>query len=176
MKKQGRFPFSPNVTPDPTYAHEAVGTQRYSRSEVAALRQGVRPLFGQPTETQLEDLIRAFERIQGRVVRPAQHGYLIRLHRLHGPGTLELLTRVFRERGTTENLLLAVELAPASWKDQGVVADESAAAAPDSQPNMAVPDAGEDDARPWRCHADLGSGHRRVVRPDGTDSCRTCQP
>jgi hypothetical protein len=33
-----------------------------------------------------------------------------------------------------------------------------------------------DGASPWRCYVDLGSGHRRAVRPDGTVYCATCHP
>ena len=33
-----------------------------------------------------------------------------------------------------------------------------------------------DDAAWWRCHFDLGSGHRRAVCADGTVYCATCHP
>ena len=114
--------------------------------------------------------------MQGRLVRPAQFGYIVRLHRIHGPRTLELLTSLFRERGGTENLLLAVELTPPDWVEQVVVADESEPVTPDGQSDTAGPDEGDDNARPWRCQADIGSGHQPVVRPDGTSFCRTCHP
>jgi hypothetical protein len=39
-----------------------------------------------------------------------------------------------------------------------------------------VPDEEHDDTPMWRCHVDLGSGHRRAVRPDGTVYCGTCHP
>jgi len=92
-----------------------IGTKRYSRDEMAEMRSGVRMTFDAPKDGVLERLVRTFERIQGRVARPDQVNYLIRLHRIHGPSVEVLLLRLYRERGSTANLLLAVELAPPAW-------------------------------------------------------------
>ena len=65
---------------------------RANRKEKAAMRKSVRLMFGEPDEASLKELIGRFERIQGRVVRPAQLGYLIRCLRIHGPATVPDIT------------------------------------------------------------------------------------
>ena len=92
---------------------------RASRKEKAVLRKSVRLMFGEPDEASFKQLVRTMERIQGRVARPAQVGYLIRCWRIHGPGTVPLLERLYEERGTTEDLLLALETAPPTWCSAG---------------------------------------------------------
>ena len=110
MKKEKEIYLTPHVASCATYAPARVGTQRYSRAELAGLRKGVMRLFDGPSDTVLANLVRAFERIQGGVAHPHQVGYLIHCYRVHGPATEALLLRVYRERGPTTNLLLAVEL------------------------------------------------------------------
>ena len=92
---------------------------RASRKEKAVLRKSVRLFFNEPDEASLKQLVRSFERIQGRVVRPAQLGYLIRCLRIHGPATVRLLERLYDDRGTTDDLLLALETAPPTWSTAG---------------------------------------------------------
>lgn len=106
---------APPDEPNPNYARARLGTQRYSRAELAGLRRSVELLFDRPHDGELEQLVRAFERIQGRVAKPNQVGYLIRLWRIHGPATAALMRRLYAERGTDQNLLLAVELEPPGW-------------------------------------------------------------
>lgn len=103
-----------HVAANPTYAREAVGTQRYSRTELARLRAGIRLAFAEPDEAARVSLIRAFEQIQGRSARPSQVGYLYRCARIHGPSTEQRLQALYRHRGSTTNLLLALELADPS--------------------------------------------------------------
>jgi 5S rRNA maturation endonuclease (ribonuclease M5) len=117
------------------YAHDAharmrVGTTRASRRERAALRASVRLLFAAPGDAALAELVAAFERIQGRVAKPAQVGYLIRCYRIHGPDTRSRLEALYRERGSTENLLLALEVAPPAWLADAPEADETPVASP----------------------------------------------
>jgi len=98
----------------PTYAracaHE-VSRKRYSRGELAEMRKTVRHPFSAPSDRELRDLVNALERIQGRLVRQGQLGYLISCFRVHGPATAELLMQLYRERRSVDNLLLALELA-----------------------------------------------------------------
>lgn len=130
-----------------------VGTQRYSRVELAEMRMGVRFLFDEPSEAAFESLVHLFERIQGRPVRRSVHGYLIRIWRRHGPQTEQVLRELYRERGTDQNLLLAVELAPPAWLDDEETGE--GARVPDGDPGAAD----RDDARP-----------DEVLRDDGRDA------
>jgi hypothetical protein len=113
-----------------TYARERVPTTRLGRRDVAALRALVRLLFAAPGDAALAELVAAFERIQGRVAKPAQVGYLIRCYRIHGPDTRSRLEALYRERGSTENLLLALEVAPPAWLADAPEADEAPVASP----------------------------------------------
>ncbi|MGC8634198.1 MAG: hypothetical protein ACP5VP_05985 [Candidatus Limnocylindrales bacterium] len=114
---------STGAEPLPTRAR--VPTRRLSRRDVAALRAGVRLTFAAPGDTALGELVASFERIQGRVAKPAQVGYLMRLYRIHGPATRTLLEALYRERGSTENLLLALEVARPAWLPEEAEADEA---------------------------------------------------
>lgn len=96
------------------YAHE-VSTTRYSNRELAEMRKSVERHFPAPTDSPLRELIAVLDRIQGRVPRQGQVGYLISCYRVHGPATAELLMNLYRERGCVDNLLLALELAPPVW-------------------------------------------------------------
>ncbi len=116
-------------------ARVRVGTKRYSRAELAEMRTGVRLLFDEPGDAEFESLVRLFERVQGRHVKRSVHGYLIRLWRIHGPQTEQVLRDQYRERGTDQNLLLALELAPPAWLDDEVT--DEGARAPDGHPGAA---------------------------------------
>jgi len=118
VKKEKETPSTPHVGATANYAPARVGTQRYSRTERAEMQKGVSYLFDAPRDAVLRSLIGALERIQGRTATPRQHAYLLRCFRIHGPGTEALLTRLYRERGNTENLLLALELAPPAYLEQ----------------------------------------------------------
>jgi hypothetical protein len=85
---------------------------RYSRSEMAILRSDVKSTFNKPSDTQMRPLMATFERIHGRLPSTGQHRYLVRLFRIHGPETGGLMEQIYREHGTTENLLLAIEIYP----------------------------------------------------------------
>jgi len=123
-----------------TYARARIGRVRGSRAERAELRKDVALLFHAPSDAALQSLRGTFERIQGRVASPRQLGYLIRCWRIHGPRTEQLLLDLYHERGTDQNLLLALELAPPAW-----LADEETgerAGAQDGHPDGA--DRGDD--------------------------------
>jgi hypothetical protein len=188
---------SANERKSPTYARDAISTTRYSRADVAALRAQVCPLYDAPTEEELEDLVDAFEQIHGRMAKRAQRGYLNRLFRIHGPNARRLLVDLHAQRGTTENLLLAVEVATPAWareRTEQIVegAEEpegmppALPAAHPADPQHAVPalsaDAPPQESVPgdphraWRCRVAVGRDHVRKVRPDGTGYCGTCHP
>jgi hypothetical protein len=156
-----------------TYAGE-VGTARYSRREAARLRALVGLRFDAPSDAALRELRDVFERISGRLARPRQIDYLIRCYRIHGPETARLLIELYRERGATENLLLALELAApvtaATDADDVSLTGSPSASEPDPLPGSAGDLAG------WHCYFDLGSGHVPERRADGSVFCGTCHP
>jgi len=141
---------------------------------MAQLRVGVELRFDAPSDAALRDLRDAFEDMQGNLATPSQIGYLIRCYRIHGPGTAQLLRRLYWERGSTEALLLALEVASPAW----------AATEPDEVSVTASPSASEPDPLPdsaealsgWRRGFDLGSGHVPARRADGSVFCGTCHP
>ena len=170
----------------PTYAHARVGTRRYSGLELAEMRRAVDLRFNAPSDSALRELSNALERIQGRLVRQGQLGYLIRCYRIHGPATTQLLVDLFRERGTVDNLLLALELTPptslaeveersatSETRDQNSVS-EARKPAEQPEPDLALGASAQLDG--WRCGADRGSGHVSARRPDGSIYCGTCHP
>lgn len=189
------------MTPSPTdqvpltYAHARVGTKRYGRDDLVERRRSVRMVFQSPSSAELEPLVRTFERIQGRVAMPNVVGYLIRLHRIHGPDAEPLLRALYAERGTTENLLLAVELYPPKWltsEDVALNEDHPEREPPDwctdsegrpelsnvshtesPEPNGPATPSGGGPAG-WSCY--LSPAHIRGFRPDGTSFCATCHP
>jgi hypothetical protein len=105
---------------------------------MAQLRVGVELRFDAPSDAALRDLRDAFEGMQGHLATPSQIGYLIRCYRIHGPGTAQLLRRLYWERGSTEALLLALEVASPAW----------AATEPDEVSVTASPSASEPDPLP----------------------------
>jgi hypothetical protein len=141
-----------------TYARAKIGGVRGSRAERAELRKDVARLFDAPSDTALLSLRDTFERIQGRVATPRQLGYLIHCWRIHGPDTERLLRDLYGERGTDQNLLLAVELAPPVWLNDEETGE--GARAPDGDPGVAD----RDDSRP-----------DEVARDDGRDASG-CEP
>jgi hypothetical protein len=171
-----RVPSQPHVRANATYAPAGIGIGRYSRTELADLRRPVKLLFAAPQDSELTQLVREFERIYGRVPRPNQLGYLIRLYRIHGPATRGLLVRLYLERASTENLLLAVEMTPPGWADDQVEADPPAARTDEPPVEPAGPTDEAGVVPPWHCYSDLGSGHVQTVRPDGSSYCGTCYP
>lgn len=167
-REKGESPYSSRESLEATYARE-VGTKRYSRAEQAELRKGVQVRFNPPSDAALGELIETLERVQGRLVRSNQINYLIRCYKIQGPDA-QLLMELYRERGTTENLLLALELAPRLTSP-----DE----APEEDPSRDGPTAPADHTidgilEGWRCWVDLGSGHLPVLRADGSVYCGTC--
>jgi hypothetical protein len=173
LREKGESPYSSRESTDPTYACE-VNTVRYGRAELAELRKGVQVRFNAPSDAALGELIATLERIQGRLVRANQIDYLIRCYRVQGPDTARLLVDLHRERGTTENLLLALELSPPSFmaSEPGPVSHSSAV---DDTGPIGHPEADQVLAS-WRCWADLGSGHVPALRADGSAYCGTCHP
>jgi hypothetical protein len=172
-KEEGVSPYCSRESLEATYARE-IGTKRSSRAEQAELRKGVQVRFNAPSDAALGELIETLQRIQGRLVRPNQINYLIRCYRIHGPGTARLLMDLYRERGTTENLLLALELAPPFL----VVAESgpvSHSLIGDATHLVRHPEA-DLVLESWRCWADLGSGHVPALRADGSVYCGTCHP
>lgn len=173
LREKGESPYSSRESLEATYARE-VGTKRYSRAELAELRQGVQVRFNAPSDAALGELIATMEHIQGRLVRPNQIDYLIRCYRIQGPDTARLLIDLYRERGTTENLLLALELSPPFFM----------AAEPSPVSHSSIEDVAGLVCHPqvdqvlesWRCWADLGSGHVPALRADGSVYCGTCHP
>lgn len=97
---------------------------RLSRPEMARIRADVKLTFLAPNDSQMRDLVAACERIHGRLPSTGQQNYLIRCFRVHGPQTADLMERLYAERGTSENLLLAVEVHPAALPD-GPPADDA---------------------------------------------------
>jgi len=85
---------------------------RLSRSEMARVRADVKLTFLAPNDRQMRELMAVFERVHGRLPSTGQHGYLIRCFRVHGTQTADLMERLYAERGTAENLLLALEVYP----------------------------------------------------------------
>lgn len=175
LREKGDSPHSLGGSHRAIYAHaREVEARRHSRAEMVQLRVGVELRFDAPSDAALGDLRDAFEGMQGRLATPRQIGYLIRCYRIHGPGTAGLLRRLYWERGGTEALLLALEVAPPAW----------AATEPDEVSVTAGPSASEPDPRPdsaealcgWRCGFDPGSGHVPARRADGSVFCATCHP
>jgi len=173
LREKGESPYSSRESLEATYARE-VDTLRYSRAELAELRKGVQVRFNAPSDAALRELIETLERIQGRLVRPNLIDYLIRCYKIQGPDTARLLMELYRERGTTENLLLAVELAPPSFmaREPGPVSHSPIAGCTGP---VCDPEA-EGVLESWQCWADLGSGHVPALRADGSVYCGTCHP
>jgi hypothetical protein len=173
LRENGESPSSSRESLEATYARE-VGTKRYGRAELAELRKSVQVRFNAPSDAALGELIDALQRIQGRLARPRQIDYLIRCYRIHGPETARLLSELYRERGTTENLLLALGLAaPATAATDADDASLTAGPSP-SEPDPLPGSAG--DHADWHCYFDLGSGHVPERRADGSIFCGTCHP
>jgi hypothetical protein len=172
-REKGVSPYSSRESLEATYARE-VGTKRYSRAELAELRKGVQVRFDAPSDAALRELINTLERIQGRLVRPNLIDYLIRCYKIQGPYSARLLSELYRERATTENLLLALELAPPSYSagEPGPVSHSSIA---EVTGPVRHPEA-DQVVESWRCWADLGSGHVPALRADGSVYCGTCHP
>jgi hypothetical protein len=172
-REKGESPSSSRESREATYARE-VGTKRYSGAAQAELRRGVQVRFNAPSDAALSELIDMMARIQGRLVRQNQIGYLIRCYKIHGPDSARLLMDLYRERGTTENLLLALELSPTSFigAEPGPVSHSSIdeATGPVRHPEA------DQVLESWRCWADLGSGHVPALRADGSVYCVTCHP
>jgi hypothetical protein len=173
LREKGESPYSSRESTEATYARE-VGTVRHSRAELAELRKGIPLQFVAPADSALAELVESLERIQGRLVRPNQINYLIRCYRVHGPDTVRLLKDLFRDRGTTENLLLALELASPSF----VAAETGSISQTPVGDGMGPAPRAEDDqgAESWRCGADLGFGHVPALRADSSVYCGTCHP
>ena len=91
---------------------------RLSRSELATFRSGVHVMFNAPSDGEMRKVVATFERIHGRRASTSVQNYLIRLYRVHGPATAGLMEQIYRERGTTENLLLLVEIYPRTLVDE----------------------------------------------------------
>ena len=91
---------------------------RLARTDIARLRSSVRLRFDAPSDTEMRTLLAAFERIHGRLPSTGQYNYLVRCARAQGSGTAALMERLYREYGTTENLLLAVEIHPVQLPSQ----------------------------------------------------------
>ena len=85
---------------------------RLSRTEMARIRADVKLTFVAPNDSQMRDLMAVHERIHGRLPSTGQQNHLIRCFRVHGPQTADLMERLYAERGTAENLLLALEVYP----------------------------------------------------------------
>jgi hypothetical protein len=175
LREKGHSPHSLQGSHRASYARaREVEARRYSRVEMAQLRVGVELRFDAPSDAALRDLRDAFEDMQGNLATPSQIGYLIRCYRIHGPGTAQLLRRLYWERGSTEALLLALEVASPAWAatepDEVSVTASHSASEPDPLPDSAEAPSG------WRCGFDLGSGHVPARRADGSVFCGTCHP